>query len=453
VGGGTRDAVRAELRDAARGAWTAALLAVDPAGAVRGALARELAAPRADTALTDPRRPIVVLGMGKAGVPMLRGAMDVVGDRVRDGLVVVKDGHAEGLDRIGPVRIRDSAHPIPDARAPRLGEELLDLAGSCAARDLALVLVSGGGSALVACPIDGVTLADLRQLTGLLLASGEDIHAINRIRGGLTRLGWGRLARAIQPAPSVSLVLSDVIGDRLESIASGPTTPPPLAVHEAVAHVAASCSDATLRDRLVHALRRDPPTGDLAPVHRHVVVASCAQAVDAAAGALRARFHVESAGAEIQGDARAAAVAHVSRLEALARAHPHRLIALVGGGETTVELPPGAPPGGRNQHFAACAAEDLDRRARAGSGPETLVAAIATDGTDGTTDAAGGCVDAGTIGRVRHAGADPDALLEAFDSHRLLQLADDLVVTGPTGTNVMDLHLGLAAPAGDVLNT
>jgi glycerate-2-kinase len=345
-----------------------------------------------------------------------------------------------------------ATQPEPDARGEAAAREILDLASTLKEDDVALVLVSGGASALTSCPAPGLTLADLAATTSALLRSGADIREMNCVRKHLSALHGGRLALALGRARSVTLLVSDVVGDDLSAIGSGPTAPDPTTFAEALdvlsRRVGGGGVPAAVRETLERGARGDEEeTPDTEALdwsrHVHEVVASAALAVAAAESVLaQDGFAVRSLGSAIEGDASELAVTLVDRL--LAESSRARRVALVGAGETTVVV--GGPGlGGRNQHLACVAARELASR---GAGP-AVVAAIATDGTDGPTDAAGGLVDSRTWERARRAGADPDALLARFDSATLLRAAGDQVVTGPTGTNVMDLYLGLATPPTD----
>jgi glycerate 2-kinase len=364
---------------------SAAVDEVDPARAVRAHLPAELPASFASA---------VVLALGKAAVPMARGALAVLGGRVRGGVVVTKDGHADGP--LPPLEVRETAHPVPDARSVAAGERLLAAARDAGPDDLVLVLVSGGASALAEAPADGVTLADIARTTDALLKSGAAIGEINAARTRLSKLKGGGLARACR-ARMLTLLVSDVPGDDPAVIGSGPT-----------------CVDGA----------------------RMVVVASLAHALDAAERAARARgFVVGRLSARLDGEARYEHERVLAELDRL----PGRALALAGG-ETWVRVT-GSGEGGRNQELAAAAIPALATR------PGTVLAAIGTDGTDGPTSAAGGIVDSTSLERTKRAGVDVIDYLARNDSGRLLEILGDRVTTGPTGTNVGDLVLAARANA------
>jgi glycerate-2-kinase len=350
--------------------------------------------------------------------------------------------------------VEEAAHPVPDARGERAAREMLDLARGRALDDLALVLVSGGGSALTACPDGELTLDDVAAVTEALLRSGADIRELNCVRKHLSAFAGGRLAQALGASRSLTLAVSDVVGDDPSTIASGPTVPDPTTYAEALAVLesrlpAEALPAPVLRHLAEGAAGRmaETPAGSELPEerHRHVVIASAARALESADRRLGALgFEVTSLGADMSADAAAVAADHVARLVAL-HAGSRRPVALVRAGETTVRVT-GSGTGGRNQHLAASAAASLDALGPTVPG-ELVVVAFATDGTDGPTDAAGGIVDRGSWKRVLASGADPARRLADFDSNAFLRASGDLILTGPTGTNVMDLVLGLAARA------
>ncbi|HBH04335.1 MAG TPA: glycerate kinase [Candidatus Rokubacteria bacterium] len=413
-------------RDDARVLWQAALAAGDPAPLVR----RHLAA-------VDARR-VLVLGCGKASGAMARAAEETLGERIADGFVVVKDGYTVPLAR---VRLAEAGHPVPDARGLAASARLLELARGAGEADLVLFLVSGGGSALTPAPAPPVTLAEKREVTRLLLAAGATIAELNAVRKHLSRFKGGQLARAARPASVLTLALSDVIGDPLDVIASGPTAPDPTTFRDALdvleARGLGARAPASVRERLEAgrrgALEETPKPGDRVFERvENIVVGNNALVTDAAlAAAGRLGYRAELLTRALEGEAR-----HVARdLVARARRLPPRAC-LIAGGETTVTVR-GRGRGGRCQELALAAALELT------SGEPLTLLAAGTDGTDGPTDAAGAIVDAGTVGRARAAGADPWRALDDNDAHTLLAASGDLLVTGPTNTNLLDLYLVL----------
>ena len=412
-------------REHARAIWQAALAAGDVSPLVRAHLHVEPGHAR-----------VVVLGCGKASGAMARAAEDVLGDRIGEGFVVVKDGYTAPLRRI---RLAEAGHPVPDARGLAATARLLELAARAREDDLVLVLVSGGGSALTPAPAPPVTLEEKQHVTRLLLAAGATIGELNAVRKHLSRFKGGLLARAAWPATVVTLALSDVIGDPVDVIASGPTAPDPTTFATAREVLerrgVRDRAPASVRERLVAGIRgaieETPKPGDrVFDRVRNLVIGNNALITDAAmASAQRLGYRTHFLGREVQGEAREVArelVARARQLEPPA--------CLVAGGETTVTVK-GGGRGGRCQEFALAAALSM----RSG-GPVTVLAA-GTDGTDGPTDAAGAIVDGGSLERGRRAGVDPARALADNDAHRFLGASGDLLVSGPTNTNLLDLYL------------
>jgi glycerate 2-kinase len=429
------------LREAARAIFDAALAAGDVAPLVRRALA--------DVGPAGSGR-VRVVGAGKASGAMAAAAEAVLGDAIADGVVVVKDGYRAATRRI---RIVEAGHPVPDARGEAAAREIRAVAEAAPADDLLLVLVSGGGSALTPAPVPPITLGDKQAMTRLLLAAGANINQLNAVRKHCSLLKGGQLARAAAPARVRALLLSDVIGDPLDVIASGPTAPDVSTFGEALAVLRhfdlLDRAPPPIVERLERGGRGEVPETPKPedPIFRRVsntVIGNNALVVDAAAARARALGYAPHVlTRSLDGEAREVA----GRLVALARdirggrgpvAAPACVIA---GGETTVTVR-GHGRGGRCQEFGLAAAAGLEGIAG--------IAALAagTDGTDGPTDAAGALVDGGSIGRARARGLDPAARLEHNDSNPVLAASGDLVVTGPTNTNLLDLYLLLIdAPA------
>ena len=332
---------------------------------------------------------VIVAGGGKAGLAMARGIVAVLGDRAR-GVVVVPAGTG-APDRVGGVRIVEGSHPLPDERSVAAGEALLDLVSRARAEDIVLCPISGGGSALMCVPMEGVTLEQIREDTLAWLHGGLAIEGINERRAAIDRIKHGGLARAAGSARVIGLVLADV-ADPMR-VASGPTA--------------------------------------LAGVH-NVVLASNDTAVQAAAEAARAEGCEVEVLPPLRGEARLAGVALGRRI---ADAPPTDAVRCwIAGGETTVTVR-GAGKGGRNQELALAAAPQLLGLRHA------LLVAFATDGVDGPTDAAGAVVDASTIARAIELGRDPATHLADNDAYPFFAALEDLLRPGPTGTNVADLAL------------
>lgn len=380
--------MRSSLRQQLLRIHAAALRAVDAEASVRRRLRLEDGALWLDDTRVPLGRRNLLLGAGKAAAAMARGVESVLGEALDGGLVVVKYGHVLPLRRVA---LREAAHPVPDEAGVAAARELEALALSAGPEDLVIVVLSGGASALLPAPVDG-DLGRLVALTDSLLRSGADIHRINAIRRSADRLKAGGLARAITPARHLTLALSDVLGDDPSVIGSGPTV---------------------------------PPGGPVAP---YVVVASLATALDAAEREARALgWPTRRLDAFLVGEARELG-ARLGRTLREGRGP----CCIVGGGEPVVTVR-GDGQGGRAQELALAAAMEI-------AGTDRLLLSAGTDGTDGPTHAAGALVDGGTI---RRAGVDPRESLDRNDSGSFLERAGDLLVTGPTLTNVNDLVVGL----------
>ncbi len=430
------------LRPAARSVFDAALAAADVHPLVQRALAGVGPAERGR---------VLVVGAGKASGAMAAAAEGVLGDRITDGLVVVKDGYRAPTRRI---RLVEAGHPVPDARGEAAARQIRALADSARAGDLLLVLVSGGGSALTPAPVPPITLGDKQAMTRLLLAAGANINQLNAVRKHCSLLKGGQLARAAAPARVHALLLSDVIGDPLDVIASGPTAPDASTFADALAILdrfdLRTRTPVSIVDRLDRGARGEIPETPKPddPVFRDVtntVIGNNALVVDAAAARARALGYAPHVlTRSLEGEAREAA----GTLVGLARRiHDGRgpvaaPACVIAGGETTVTVR-GRGLGGRCQEFALAAAIALD-------GVDGVVAlAAGTDGTDGPTEAAGAVADGASARRARERGHDLAARLADNDSNPVLAALGDLVVTGPTNTNLLDLYLLLVeAPGG-----
>lgn len=427
-------------RDAALAVWQAALAAGDVTPLVTRHLRLNGSLLVAGDVTLDLGRlgRILVLGVGKAGGAMARAVETLLGARVSEGLVVVKDGYRVRTTRI---EIAEAGHPVPDARGLEAAGRLLALAASATERDLVLVLVSGGGSALTPAPAPPITLADKQAVTRLLLETGATIGELNAVRKHLSRFKGGLLARAAQPATVVTLALSDVVGDALDVIASGPTAPDASTFAEAL-EVLESRGILARAPRAVVARLRAGARGEIPETPkpddrifsrvRNVVIGNNALVVEAAVTAAdRLGYRPYVLTRSLQGQAR-----EVGRdLVARARLLPGP-VCMIAAGETTVTVR-GQGRGGRCQEAALAAALALT------PGEDLVVLAAGTDGTDGPTDAAGGLVDGGTVARGRAARRNPERALEDNDAYAFLGASGDRITTGPTNTNLLDLYLVL----------
>jgi len=421
----------------------AALAAVEPGEAVRRALRRDgdrltVGAKTYDLAAYER---IVVVGAGKASAPMAAAVEDVLGKKVADGLVVVKHGHTHPTRTVS---LREASHPIPDESCVNGTAELLALLEATGPRDLVVVVLSGGGSALMLLPAEGISLADMQQTTDLLLRAGATINELNTVRKHLERAKGGGLARLAAPSDVLALALSDVVGNPLDVIASGPTVPDTSTFADTCAIVERfgiwdrlpqSVAD-RLREGREGRIADTPKPGD--PLFERV------QTVIVASNELAAEAGVQQAEREglsalllstyVEGEAREVAkvVAALAREEAASNRPLPRPACLILGGETTVQVR-GSGLGGRNQELALAASLKI-----AGLN-DVIVAALATDGNDGPNDATGALVDGSTVARARAAGLDPNAYLSNNDAYHFFDALGDLLITGPTNTNVNDL--------------
>jgi glycerate 2-kinase len=416
-------------------------LAVDPERCVQEALALEGSRLRVGRSLFDIEgRRVWAIAIGKAAVPMAEAASQRLGSALAGGVAVTRYDHG------GPVAgflVLEAGHPIPDGSGTRAARAIDELAGDVGPDDLVLCLLSGGGSALLAAPPNGVCLGDLAATTRLLLESGAAIDEINAVRRHLSTLQGGRLARRLEPATVITLALSDVVGDRSEAIASGPTAPDPTTFDDAIGvlrrrrlwkRLPPSVRE-HLADGAAGEIAETPKPGD--PAFRKTVfeIVGSNNAFLAALeqAAQRNACHVIRSPGPVTGEARAVGRELARRAAALANERARRTL-LVAGGETTVTLR-GRGRGGRNQEVALAAALAID-------GIDAIcIAALATDGSDGVTDAAGAIVDGASVGRARGAGIDPTAALDENDSHAALDASGDLLLTGPTRTNVADVYV------------
>jgi len=393
---------------------------------------------------------ILVLGAGKASARMAKAVEDILGDRIDQGLVVTKYGHGESLSRIEVV---ESGHPTPDANGLAAARRLAALARAADERTLILNLVSGGGSALLPYPLEGrLTLEDKQATTRALLASGADIREINCIRKHVSELKGGRLLRLMAPARSLNFILSDVVGDRLDSIASGLTCPDPTTFADALAIVDKYRLEATAPPEVI-AVLRDGAAGRIAETLKagdpavglttNILIGTNQAAVLAArAKAEELGYRTVALTASLTGEARDVAkalfgIARDIKKSGLLASPPACVIA---GGETTVTLR-GAGKGGRNQELALAFLAELAREDDGGAGIHFLSAS--TDGSDGPTDAAGAFASAEVLAEAKAAGVSISDHLGDNNSYAFFDAIGRLLKTGPTMTNVCDLQIAI----------
>ena len=384
---------------------------------------------------------IIVVGMGKASARMAVALEELLEDRISTGLIVTADGYKVLTHK---VEIVEASHPIPDERGLVAAKRIATLLDKAGEHDLVIVLISGGGSALLTLPTSGITLSDLSRTNELLLRSGANIQELNTVRKHLSQVKGGQLAQRAFPAQVLALVLSDVPGDHLEAIASGPTALDPTTFTNARQLLqryglweevppsvrarieAGACGNAS----------ETPKPGDQSFLKvQNVIVGSGSVAAAAAqAEGKRLGYHTLILTTTLEGEAREVGrvLATLAR-EEISFGRPIKPPALIlAAGETTVTVR-GNGKGGRNQELALSAALGIEGLS------QVAIASLGTDGRDGPTDAAGGMVDGGTVARLRGQGIDPERCLAENDSYQALSKAEDLIITGPTGTNVADL--------------
>lgn len=440
--------MESKLRKHAAEIFRAALGAADPIEAILRHVRLDgdsLVAGRRRYRLADYDR-VLVVGAGKAGAAMGRALERLLGRRISGGWINVKYGHVAPLRRI---RLHECGHPVPDAAGVEGARQIAELASSAGERDLLVCVISGGASALMPLPAEPITLEEKQETTRLLLASGASIHEMNAVRKHLSRIKGGQLARLAWPATVVSLLLSDVIGDDLDVIGSGPTAPDSSTFAQAKAllekYAIWDRVPASVRERIEQgvagAIEETPKPG--APAFsrtQNLVVGSNRLAVDAAAKKARELgYRTMVLSTFVEGETRDVARVHAAILKEIrASGRPLRPPAcVISGGETTVTLR-GDGLGGRNQEFVLAAAIDLDGYEK------VVVLSGGTDGTDGPTDAAGAVADGETVARARRKGLDPARHLAENDSYHFFEALGDLLKTGPTHTNVMDVRILLA---------
>lgn len=446
---------------ALRAIFSAALTRIDPYGMLKDrlrlegeTLVAEFEDVRHEVDLSRFPR-ILVLGCGKASSRMARAVEELLGERISGGLVCVKSGHADALSRIEQV---EAGHPMPDEAGVRAAMRIAQLARGADEDTLVINLISGGGSALLPAPMSytdagrevRLTLAHKQAVTRALLACGADIREINCVRKHLSELKGGRFLRLLAPATSLSLILSDVVGDRLDTIASGITCADESTYAQALGIVEHYGIAASLPPEVVRALdlgaagqiAETPKPGDPALSRAtNLLIGTNHAALLAACGRARELgYNVVPLTCLLTGEARQVAkflagiALDVRRTEMLVK----RPACVILGGETVVTLT-GEGKGGRNQEMALAFLAELERDPESGRGISFLSAS--TDGSDGPTDAAGAYASAMMLQRARAAGLSTAAALKANDSYHFFEAIEGLYKTGPTMTNVCDLHM------------
>lgn len=433
------------IRKDAETIFLAGVKAVEPASAIRKHVTlKDERLTVNDTVynLTDFEN-ISVIGAGKASAAMAQAVEEILGNRLKGGVVNVKYGHGLPLKKI---QVNEAGHPVPDEAGFQGARQIAGLLKKTGEKDLVIFLISGGGSALLPYPAEGLTLDDKQQVTRRLLEVGANIHEINALRKHLSQVKGGRLARLAFPSTLISLILSDVIGDDLDTIASGPTVPD----HSTFADCLGIVEKYDLKDKMPAAVveflekgdRREveetPKSGDPAFERtQNLIIGSNIQAVRAARKmAEELGYNSLILSSFIEGETREVAKVHAAVAREIVKTGSPvpRPACVISGGETTVTIR-GKGLGGRNLEFVLAAAIEIDGY------HDVVILSGGTDGTDGPTDAAGAIADGSTFSRAKKKGMSAENFLRENDSYHFFKPLGDLIITGPTHTNVMDLRL------------
>lgn len=388
---------------------------------------------------------IFVIGAGKATAPMAAAIEDILGEKITRGIINVKHGHTASLNRI---KLIEAGHPVPDKNGEKGAGEILNLVESAGENDLVLCLISGGGSALLVLPAEGITLKDKQDSIKILLSCGATIHEINTIRKHTSGIKGGRLAKATYPATMVSLILSDVVGNDLDVIASGPSVPDPSTFEECMKIFKKYKITKNIPKEILSHIRKGA-SGKVPETPKegyrifkntyNLIIAGNMEAINAARQeSKKIGYKTLVLSSMIEGETRDVAKVHTAiAKEILKTGNPIPPPAcILSGGETTVNIT-GSGLGGRNQEFVLAAAIDIAER------KNIVVLSGGTDGGDGPTDAAGAIADTNTFKRAESMCLNPLNFLLNNDSYHFFKQLNDLLITGPTNTNVMDLRIVL----------
>lgn len=438
-----------KLRSDARAIFDAGLKAVDPINAVKNHVKRD-----GNTLKVQHREydigayeNIYVIGMGKAAASMAKAVEDILGDQLTSGIVNVKYGHTVPLNKI---KTNEASHPVPDDAGLKGSQEIIDLVNKSGEKDLVICLISGGGSALLPLPAGNLTLEDKQTITKSLLECGANIHEINSIRKQISGVKGGRLAEHIYPSTLISLILSDVIGDDLDVIASGPTVADTHTFHDCKNIIQKYKLDQRVPKSAIEYIEKGcdgkiegTPKADSPIFNRtqNAIVGSNILAVSAAKEkAEELGYNSLTLSTFIHGETEEVAKVHTAiAKEIVSSGNPiNKPACIISGGETTVTIE-GNGEGGRNQEFVLAAAIDIEGL------HNTIILSGGTDGNDGPTDAAGAIADGNTISRANELGLDAYKYLCENNSYNYFKPLGDLLMTGPTNTNVMDLRIILVS--------
>lgn len=452
------DSIIVALRKNALAIYQAGIDAADPYQAVKNCLNYsdhhfEIALDTSDNKKTRRGEwsKIHIIAFGKAACKMAKAANDVIPDYRLASKPIAITNHENAI-ALKNIEVISAGHPLPDKAGLKATHQLIERLKKTLAGELVLVLVSGGGSALIPCPTEGITLDDKIATTDLLLASGATIMQINCVRKHLSRLKGGHLAKLAAPADLHALILSDVLGDDLSSIASGPTVPDNTTFAEAIAILEekkiwdkVALNVKTLLKKGVQGEIKETPKPDELFFENtsHTLIGSNSVSLKAMSKAATALgYKTEVFSEQLTGEAKDAAELWVQHTKHRTESGLNQPTALLSGGETTVTLK-GTGRGGRNQEMALSFA--INAEIQALKGKWTFLSG-GTDGRDGPTDAAGGMVDPETIYRIKQKKANPEQRINNNDSYSALKKSQDLIMTGATGTNVADLQVLLIQP-------
>ena len=438
-----------QLRKDALAIFQAGLKAVDPVNAIKQhvSLQNNTLNVGDRTYNLASYESIYVIGAGKASAAMAQPIEELFSGRLKTGFINVKYGHTLPLSII---QVNEAGHPVPDEAGLLGTKKIIELMSQTGEKDLVLFLISGGGSALLPCPVQGLTLEDKQQMTKLLLEVGAAIHEINALRKHISRVKGGRLAKLAYPSTIISLILSDVVGDNLDSIASGPTVPDESTFDDCLDILKKYELQDEISSSVLEFLKagaqgehEETPKADDPVFERtqNVIIGSNILAVKAAEKkAQEMGYKSLILSTLIEGETKEVAKVHAAiAKEILSTGNPIKKPAcVISGGETTVTIQ-GQGLGGRNQEFTLAAAIEID------GWDGVVILSGGTDGTDGPTDAAGAIADGMTVSRAKELELDAQASLKENDSYNFFQPLDDLIITGPTHTNVMDLRLMIIA--------
>ena len=389
---------------------------------------------------------VLVIGFGKASPSMVKAVEDNFSNLITEGIAITKYGHIK-RNLKSPIKVYEAGHPLPDENGLKATEKIINLLSSTDEKTMVLCLVSGGGSSLLVAPLDEIDLESKKEINSLLLRSGAEIEEINIVRKHLSKVKGGRLAELAYPARVLSLIISDVIGDRIDVIASGPTAPDPSTYEDAIEVLKKYNLLKRIPQNIKEALEKGrkgliPETpkrkNNIFEKVENIIVGSNRIALlSAKKKAEEMGFETEILTFELKGEARMAGKWLAEKaIHFLNSKGKGRKICLLSGGETTVNVA-GDGMGGRNMELALSFAIEIE-----GKSGITLLSA-GTDGTDGLTDSAGAIVDGETVIKARKMGINPEDFLKNNDSYNFFKKVSGLFITGPTGTNVMDIQVVL----------